>query len=605
MNENCIDLPHNNFPFFQSIKGKFHITPKEITDFNEIFFINKRPFFKYISSDQSKEFLKYYKYLQQLVFEMDTLLPKQLPYLKTCQKNAKINLTRKQVALLFLLSFFNLINITNKKCNFFNISNVLKCFSYAQFEFCKCFINYLTQIGKWLSENNPILNETITYVRDNIDNNNYQDKELCEIKIYEKGSLFEGDASYCVDFANKYIGGGVLKGGSVQEEILFAIEPEAIVSLCFMEIMDKNDAIGIFNTIQYSKYKGYGENFKFDGNAINKDLNKIIRHKIIAIDALPQKKAKDNNNTDKNDLNNNAKTNINSNINNSNINNYNNMMMSNNMSNSNIMNNNMVNNNMMIGNNIMNNSMMMGNNIMNNNMMMGNNIMNNNMMMNNNLSNMMINNNMLNNNMMMNNNMLNNNMTMNNNYSNIMMNNRMDNSYNMLMNNNYNNIIMNNRMINNYGNNMMLNNNIFNNNNMFNNNSNNMINSNIINNSNNYSNKEKEEIKRDIHKAYVGFNLVNLEQNVNEKTIATGNWGCGAFGGNHQLKFIQQWIAASLAGIKRLDYYTFGNEKMKDIQNYYNSIKLSFKTANNLYNTILNLNLYDDNIIKNLIQSKR
>jgi len=28
----------------------------------------------------------------------------------------------------------------------------------------------------------------------------------------------------------------------------------------------------------------------------------------------------------------------------------------------------------------------------------------------------------------------------------------------------------------------------------------------------------------------------------------TGNWGCGVFQGNHQLKFMIQWIAGSLAG---------------------------------------------------------
>jgi poly(ADP-ribose) glycohydrolase len=33
-----------------------------------------------------------------------------------------------------------------------------------------------------------------------------------------------------VDFANKRIGGGVLRNGCVQEEILFAIFPEAIVT---------------------------------------------------------------------------------------------------------------------------------------------------------------------------------------------------------------------------------------------------------------------------------------------------------------------------------------------------------------------------------------
>ena len=104
--------------------------------------------------------------------------------------------------------------------------------------------------------------------------------------MHEKGSLFDGDSDYCVDFANKYIGGGALTGGCVQEEILFAVEPEAVVSMFFMEVMDKNDAIGIFNTIEYSKYKGYGSLFEYEKSAITDDLTKIKRHKIIAIDAI-------------------------------------------------------------------------------------------------------------------------------------------------------------------------------------------------------------------------------------------------------------------------------------------------------------------------------
>ena len=102
----------------------------------------------------------------------------------------------------------------------------------------------MTIIGKWLSENNPILDEKIVYIRDSMELNEKifeQEKKICPIKIYEKGSLFDGNATYGVDFANMYIGGGVLNGGCVQEEILFAIEPEAIVSMFFMEVMEDND----------------------------------------------------------------------------------------------------------------------------------------------------------------------------------------------------------------------------------------------------------------------------------------------------------------------------------------------------------------------------
>ena len=217
------------------------------------------------------------------------------------------------------------------------------------------------------------------------------DKEidLCEITLNEKGSLFEGkESSYCVDFANKYIGGGALTGGCVQEEILFAVEPEATVSMLFMEVMDEKDAIGIYNTIEYSKYTGYGSKFKFEKSAITDDLslNQIKKHKIIAIVAIVSR--------------------------------------------------------------------------------------------------------------------------------------------------GYHNFFLNSKK------------------------------------------QEIKDINRDIHKAYVGFNLVNFEtEKDTQKIISTGNWGCGAFGGNHELKFIQQWIAASFVPIKRLDYYTFDSSKMKKVVENYNKIK--------------------------------
>ena len=42
--------------------------------------------------------------------------------------------------------------------------------------------------------------------------------------------------------------------------------------------------------------------------------------------------------------------------------------------------------------------------------------------------------------------------------------------------------------------------------------------------------------------------------------IATGNWGCGAFGGDVQIKSVLQWLAASRFQ-RRLRYYSFGNDR--------------------------------------------
>ena len=154
--------------------------------------------------NRPEQFVQVFEHLQKLIFEIETLFPeKGIRTLKTGE-NGFIKLTRKQVALVFLLSFFNLIYIkeSNRK-NYFNIYSVLEGRGYGSlFEFGRCFLNYLTVIGQWLSENNAILNEEIIYFRKNIPSMDYlsgEDKLLCDLKIISKGSMFDGDASYCVD----------------------------------------------------------------------------------------------------------------------------------------------------------------------------------------------------------------------------------------------------------------------------------------------------------------------------------------------------------------------------------------------------------------------
>uniref|UniRef100_A0A183CF80 Poly(ADP-ribose) glycohydrolase n=1 Tax=Globodera pallida TaxID=36090 RepID=A0A183CF80_GLOPA len=70
----------------------------------------------------------------------------------------------------------------------------------------------------------------------------------------------------------------------------------------------------------------------------------------------------------------------------------------------------------------------------------------------------------------------------------------------------------------------------------------------------------EEAIKRELLKAYVGFALRTPES---PPCIATGNWGCGAFGGDLELKSLIQWMAACLVRprARPLLYYTFGNNE--------------------------------------------
>ena len=67
-------------------------------------------------------------------------------------------------------------------------------------------------------------------------------------------------------------------------------------------------------------------------------------------------------------------------------------------------------------------------------------------------------------------------------------------------------------------------------------------------------------IFRDLNKSYAAFSVAE-----GPSTIATGNWGCGVFQGNAELKMLLQWSSASRAN-RSIDYYPFDN---RTISKYY------------------------------------
>ncbi|KAF4517951.1 hypothetical protein B566_EDAN005318 [Ephemera danica] len=67
-------------------------------------------------------------------------------------------------------------------------------------------------------------------------------------------------------------------------------------------------------------------------------------------------------------------------------------------------------------------------------------------------------------------------------------------------------------------------------------------------------------LERELNKAFIGF-CASSKKNENLMPIATGNWGCGAFGGDVILKAIIQMMAAAEAG-RDIAYFTFGNTQL-------------------------------------------
>ncbi|XP_048419424.1 poly(ADP-ribose) glycohydrolase isoform X2 [Stegostoma tigrinum] len=67
-------------------------------------------------------------------------------------------------------------------------------------------------------------------------------------------------------------------------------------------------------------------------------------------------------------------------------------------------------------------------------------------------------------------------------------------------------------------------------------------------------------LKREINKAYCGFVRPCIDPK-NLPAVATGNWGCGAFGGDARLKSLLQMMAAAEAG-RDVVYFTFGDREL-------------------------------------------
>eukprot|EP00041_Stephanoeca_diplocostata_P012207 m.203741 g.203741 ORF g.203741 m.203741 type:complete len:496 (+) comp18858_c1_seq4:194-1681(+) len=93
-----------------------------------------------------------------------------------------------------------------------------------------------------------------------------------------------------MDFANEYLGGGVLCGGCVQEEIRFSVSPLCIPAMLLCPGMEANEAISLHGCLTYSATKGYGSSLRYAGHF--DDVAPVDRSgtpltTIVAIDAIP------------------------------------------------------------------------------------------------------------------------------------------------------------------------------------------------------------------------------------------------------------------------------------------------------------------------------
>lgn len=115
--------------------------------------------------------------------------------------------------------------------------------------------------------------------------------DTTSLHVSDDGTIEDdGEGLLQVDFANKFLGGGVLNYGCVQEEIRFVINPELLISRLFTECLENNECMIIMGCERFTAYRGYASSFMFTGDIVDetpRDSSRRRKCTIVAIDAVP------------------------------------------------------------------------------------------------------------------------------------------------------------------------------------------------------------------------------------------------------------------------------------------------------------------------------
>ena len=284
-NFSSLDQQKRVCTFFTTVPNS---PPKEVQTFNfERFYTVGLPF------------------MIQVALQMPLLFPKQIPIHKmrsSWVEKGKLgrlsySLTRIQCACLLAHSFFgSLKRPENVQPNDFRFTVVDLFLGTAVSPNSACtFLNYFSVLGELGIEQVSIESKenVLTFERLGYKKGPSPWNWEKSTKLLSKVKIVDGDISQCkadvhVEFANAFVGGGVMTGDAAMEETLFLVKPELMVAMAIENRMVDEEAIRISGALQYSKTKGFGQDFEFDGDYIieNTPRNGMPPPCICAIDAI-------------------------------------------------------------------------------------------------------------------------------------------------------------------------------------------------------------------------------------------------------------------------------------------------------------------------------
>ncbi|XP_041117049.1 poly(ADP-ribose) glycohydrolase isoform X2 [Polyodon spathula] len=228
----------------------------------------------------------------QLAVRLPKLCTQPIPLLKM-KMNRSITLSQEQIASLLANAFFCTFPRRNARKSEYsnypdiNFHRLFEGSSPRKIEKLKTLLCYFRRV----TEKKPT--GLVTFTRQSLSTfPDWQNSknQLTRLHITCEGTIEDqGCGMLQVDFANRFVGGGVTGLGLVQEEIRFLINPELIVSRLFTEALEQNESLIITGVERFSNYSGYAESYRWSGNhndeTARDDWQRICTE-IVAIDAI-------------------------------------------------------------------------------------------------------------------------------------------------------------------------------------------------------------------------------------------------------------------------------------------------------------------------------
>lgn len=245
--------------------------------------------------ERNEFFNKTLKDMVYLALQLPHLCTQPIPLLKK-GRSKQVTFSQQQLACLLANAFFCTFprrNARQKSSEYSSYPSINFNSLFdgeptgVKLEKLRCLINYFRRVTT------TVPTGTVTFIRQTLDKLpdwHKVDTSLRHLHVSAEGTIEDdGLGMLQVDFANKYLGGGVLGQGCVQEEIRFLICPEMIISRLITECLEKNECLIMKGCERFNDYDGYAKTFRWKSDYKDQtprdDWGRLCTD-VVAIDAL-------------------------------------------------------------------------------------------------------------------------------------------------------------------------------------------------------------------------------------------------------------------------------------------------------------------------------